>query len=420
MSAFAHLHNHTHYTLLESTITVSKLVNQAKELGMEAVALTDRGAMLGAYEFQEACKKAGITGIIGCQVNVAPLGMREKSRDMHQLVLLAMNPNGYNNLMRLVSLGWLEGFYYEPRIDMECLAEYSDDLICLSGAGEYGLLNRHLQVGADSEADRQASLMKELFGDRFYVELTDHGVEGPVSLRAANIALAKRLKLPVVATNWSHYLTKEDASAHDVQLAIQKVTTLSDTRRKRMDSQEFYLKSSEEMVELFADCPEAISNTMAIVERCCNSAIPFDGYHLPVFTCPDGLNENTYLHKLCENGLISRYGDAISEEHRERLDFELETIGKMGFEAYFLIVQDFINWAKDHDIPVILSAAPPLGRWWPIASVSPTSVPSPTACCLNASSTPGVKVCPTSTSTFAKTGGSGSSITSRKNTAKRR
>ena len=179
MSTFAHLHNHTHYTLLESTITVSKLVNRAKELGMESVALTDRGAMLAAYEFQDACEKSGINGIIGCQVNVAPLGMREKSRDMHQLVLLAMNPNGYNNLMRLVSLGWLEGFYYEPRIDMECLAQYSDDLICLSGAGEYGLLNRHLQVGADGEADRQAGLMKDMFGDRFYVELTDHGVEGP-------------------------------------------------------------------------------------------------------------------------------------------------------------------------------------------------------------------------------------------------
>ena len=226
---------------------------------MESVALTDRGAMLAAYEFQDACEKAGINGIIGCQVNVAPLGMREKSRDMHQLVLLAMNPNGYNNLMRLVSLGWLEGFYYEPRIDMECLAQYSDDLICLSGAGEYGLLNRHLQVGADGEADRQAGLMKDMFGDRFYVELTDHGVEGPVSLRAANLALAKRLDLPVVATNWCHYLTQEDAAAHDVQLAIQKVTTLSDTRRKRMDSQEFYIKSSEEMQELFADCPEAIS-----------------------------------------------------------------------------------------------------------------------------------------------------------------
>ena len=174
-----------------------------------------------------------------------------------------------------------------------------------------------------------------------------------MSLRAANLALAKRLDLPVVASNWCHYLTQEDAAAHDVQLAIQKVTTLSDTRRKRMDSQEFYIKSSEEMQELFADCPEAISNSaLVIAERCKESAIPLDGYHLPVFTCPDGLNENTYLHKLCEDGLISRYGDNITTEHRERLDFELETIGKMGFEAYFLIVQDFINWAKDHDIPV--------------------------------------------------------------------
>ncbi|TVR44541.1 MAG: DNA polymerase III subunit alpha [Planctomycetota bacterium] len=352
MSGFTHLHTHTHYTLLESTATVSGLVARAKELGMDAVALTDRGALLGAYEFQGACKKAEITGILGCQVNIAPLGMGEKSRDMHQLVLLSMNATGYGNLMRLISLGWLEGFYYEPRIDMECLARFNEGLICLTGAGEYGILNRHLQVGADGEADRQAGLLQDIFGDRLYVELTDHGVEGPVSLKEANRALAKRCGLPVVATNWCHYLNREDAAAHDVQLAIQKVTTLSDTRRKRMPSQEFYFKSEAEMVALFADCPEAIAATGEIAERCRESGVPHDGYHLPVFTCPEGMGVTDYLRQLCHDGLKSRYGTTISEEHQDRLGFELDTIEKMGFEAYFLIVQDFINWAKSQDIPV--------------------------------------------------------------------
>ncbi len=351
MSAFVHLHTHSHYTLLESSSNIGSLVNQAKELGMPALALTDRANLFGALEFFVACKKAEIQAIVGCQVNVAPLGMLEKARDMNQLVLLAMSEKGYFNLCKLVSRGWLEGFYYEARVDYECIAQYAEDLICLTGAGEFGYLNRHLAVGATEEADRQASLLKDIFGDRLYIEITDHGGESTVNVREANIELAKRLDIPMVATNWTHYLKHSNAESHDVLLAVQKTTTLQDPRRRRMPSEEFYLKAADEMTELFADVPEAISNTMVIAERCKDCNIPTGEYHLPEFECPDGLSDNDYLKQLCEVGITKRYAD-ITDEINERLEFELQTISNMGFAAYFLIVSDFINWAKDHDIPV--------------------------------------------------------------------
>ena len=351
MTDFVHLHVHSHYTLLESTNTIKSIVSQAKDLGMPAVAVTDRANLFGALEFFEAAKSAEIQAIIGCQVNVAPLGMTEKARDMHQLVLLAMSEKGYFNLCKLVSRGWLEGFYYEARVDLECIAEHCEDLICLTGSGEYGYLNRHLGVGAAEEADRQAEQLREVFGDRLYIEVTDHKDEGPVSLREANIELSKRLDLPLVATNWVHYLTREHAESHDVQLAVQKTTTLDDPRRRRMSSQEYYIKSADEMAELFADVPEAISNTLVIAERCKGCNIPTGEYHLPVFDCPDDKDPNDYLRELCEAGVRKRYAE-ITEEIQERLDFELQTILNMGFAAYFLIVSDFIMWAKNQDIPV--------------------------------------------------------------------
>jgi DNA polymerase-3 subunit alpha len=349
---FVHLHVHSHYTLLESTNTIGGIVGRAADLGQSAVALTDRAGMLAAFEFEGAAKKAGVAPIIGCQVNVAPLGMQERSPDMLQLVLLAQDHEGYRNLMGLVSRGWLEGFYYEARVDLEAIAAAAKGLICLTGAGGDGFLNRHLQVGAETEADRQAGLLRDIFNDRLFIEVCDHGTEGPVSLRDATLACAKRTGIPAVATNWCHYLTKADAEAHDVQLAIQKVTTLDDPRRKRMPSPEFYLKSAEEMAALFPDNPELLAHSVEIAQACAGSGIPQDGYHLPVFECPDNLDEMGYVRRLCDEGMQQRYGDGITEVHTERLDFELKTIAEMGFAAYFLIVQDFINWAKDHDIPV--------------------------------------------------------------------
>nr|MBA3709621.1 PHP domain-containing protein [Planctomycetota bacterium] len=400
MTEFVHLHVHSHYTLLESTITPAKLLRAVKDKGMHAIAITDRGNLFGAFELfstakelaekakgpadkaAEDAKKAraaampgdseaaaqlaerlaaellakakheAIKAIIGCQVNVAPLGMKEKVRDMHQLVLLARDETGYRNLSRLVSRGWLEGFYFEPRVDLEAIRAHSEGLICLTGAGKDGFLNRHLTAGAVEEAGRQLGLLKEVFADRLYVELSDFGVEGPVSAIAGNLQLARALDVPVVATNWVHYLEKSDHRIQDVQLAIENATTIADTRRKRMPSPEFYLKTPDEMAELFKDMPEAISNSLVIAEQCSSKVIPTGQYYLPKFQCPEDEDETSLLHHLCLIGLSRRYGDTPTDEQRERLQFELDTIGNMGFEAYFLIVADFINWAKARGIPV--------------------------------------------------------------------
>ena len=350
--SFVHLHNHSHYTLLQSPTKVAQLVQAAVAQEMPAVALTDRGNLFGAFEFQNAADKAGLKGIIGCQVNIAPLGMQERTPDMLQLVLLATSERGYFNLTRLVSEGWLEGFYYEPRVDIERVAKYAEDLICLTGAGPDGFLNRHLLAGATSEAERQALILSDIFNDRLYVEIADHGAEGPVNARGAATELARKLELPMVASNWCHYLSAEDAYVHDVQLAVQKVTTLNDTRRRRMPSNEFWFKGEAEMAQLFADIPEALSNTLTIADRCAHNVIPTGTYHLPKYDCPEGYDENSWLRELCRRGIAQRYGNNPGKEVEDRLAFELETIVKMGFPAYFLIVADFINWAKDHDIPV--------------------------------------------------------------------
>ena len=352
-SEFTHLHVHSHYTLLESPITVPRLLKAVKEKGMDAVALTDRGNLFGAYEFYSAAKDAGVKAILGCQVNVAPLGMREKARDWSQLVLLAQDEIGYRNLSKLVSRGWLEGFYFESRVDLEAIAAHSAGLVCLTGAGRDGFLNRHLQAGATEEAARQLGMLKEVFGsDRLLVEVTDHGIDGPLSAVAANAALAQSHGLGVVATNWAHYVDAKDHDIHDVQLAIQKVTTVDDTHRKRMPSREFYLKSPAEMAALFKDLPEAIANTRRVAELCVGSKIPTGTYYLPKFKCPEGETEESWMRALCARGIRRRYGDSPSDEAQSRLAFELDTILKMGFASYFLIVADFISWAKGNGIPV--------------------------------------------------------------------
>ncbi len=352
MPDFVHLHVHSHFTLLESTNTVATLVQGALDRNMDAIALTDRGGLFGAFDLHSRCHKAGIKGIIGCQVNIAPLGMTEKTRDMLQLVLLAADTTGYRNLVRLVSEGWLEGFYYESRVDIERIARYAPGLICLTGAGPDGFLNHHLLAGAPQEAERQAGILRDIFADRLFVEVCNHGDEGPVSALAGNIELARHLDLPLVATNWVHYLNRQDHILHDVQLAVQKVTTLEDPRRKRMPSDRFHLASAEEMAELFADLPEAISNTRRVSEMCASDVLPTGSYHLPYFTCPDNLSDIDYLRQLCATGMQQRYHGNPPPEADERLDFELQTIAEMGFAAYFLIVADFINWAKNENIPV--------------------------------------------------------------------
>ncbi len=372
MAEFVHLHVHSHYTLLESPIRPADLLAAAKAKGMGAVALTDRANLFGAFEFAAAAKDlnekadagdaaagAGasphLKAIVGCQINLAPLGMRERGPEMQktqQLVLLAQDETGYRNLSKLVSMGWLEGFYYEARVDLEALAPLAQGLLCLTGAGRDGYLNSHLLVGAHDEAARRHGLLKDIFADRLWVELTEHGVDAPIDLRASALAVARQVGVPPVATNWVHYIAPQDHRTQDVQLAIQKATTLADTRRKRMPSDQYWLKTPEEMAVAFAQLPEALANTLAIAERCAEKVIPTGHYYLPRFQCPAGEDERSLLGRWCTDGLAKRYGAAVGEEHLSRMAFELETISTMGFEAYFLIVADFINWAKVQGIPV--------------------------------------------------------------------
>ncbi len=348
---FVHLHVHSHYTLLRSPITVGKYVAAVKERGMAACALTDRGNLFGAFEFQSAAKDAGIKGILGAQVQVAPLGIREKTRDTSQLVLLVQNPEGYRNLARLVSKSWLTGFYFEPRVDLDLLREHHEGLLCLTGAGQNGFINRHLAAGAAEEGARQLGLLRDIFADRLWIEVTPHDPTG-VDLRGQLARLSAASGVPLCATGWVHYLDKADARIHDIQLAVQDATTLADTRRMRMDAEEYWLRSPAEMAEAFADMPEAVANTEAVAERCAGGGIPTGQYFLPRFPCPDGLDEGGTLRVLARQGAHRRYGDTLSTEVEERLAFELDTIVGMGFPGYFLIVQDFIQWAKDHGIPV--------------------------------------------------------------------
>ena len=384
MPAFVHLHVHSHFSLLTSPITIPKLFGAVAKGGMDAVALTDRGNLFGAFEFysfgkelKEKAQKASdeaaknpadeklaaaaakaaaavVTPIIGCQLNVTPGGMTEKVRDWHQLVLLATSEQGYRNLSELVSRGWMQGFYFEPRVDLDAIRELSGDLICLTGAGRWSFLNVHILKGAKEDAATQLSRLKDIFGDRLYVELADLGPDPQLDwtqLMRDNVELAHAVGVPIVATNWVHYLTRDDAKIHDVQLAIEGATTLSDTKRKKMPTEEYYLKSPAEMQERFAAWPEAISNSVVIAERC-HGKIGMGNYFLPTFPCPAGETEDSLLRSLCAAGMIRRYGEGITDAHRERLEFELATIIKMGFPAYFLIVADFINWAKGNGIPV--------------------------------------------------------------------
>ena len=384
MSAFVHLHVYSHFSLLTSPITVGKLLGNVAKKGMDAVALTDRGNLFGAFEFYMAGKelaqkaadaaavaakapddaalasaaakaaKAAVMPIIGCQVNVTPGAMNEKVRDTLQLVLLATSETGYRNLSQLVSRGWLQGFYFEPRVDLATIAELNEDLICLTGAGRWGFLNSHILKGAKEDAATQLGKLKAIFGDRVYVELADLGPDPQLEwtqLVNDNVALARAADVQLVATNWVHYLEREDGPIHDVQLAIEGATSIADPKRKKMPTGEFYLKTPEEMAAVFADLPEAIANTRVIADRC-HATIPSGKYFLPTFPCPIGKDEAGLLRELCAVGMVERYGDAVTDAHRERLEFELNTIISMGFPAYFLIVADFIGWAKRNGIPV--------------------------------------------------------------------
>lgn len=353
--AFAHLHTHTEFSLLDGSNKIKEYVARVKELGMDSAAITDHGVMYGAIDFYKAAKDAGIKPIIGCEVYVAP-GSRFDRENVsgedryYHLVLLAENNKGYENLCKIVSKGFTEGYYYRPRIDEEVLRQYHEGIIALSAclAGE---LPRMIVRGLYEEAKDVIRKHLDIFGDgNYFLELQDHGIAEQATVNQALLRLSKEMNVPLVATNDIHYTFKEDAAAHDLLLCIQTGRSVKDENRMRYEGEQYYVKSEEEMRALFKYAPDAISNTQMIADRC-NIEIEFHNTKLPHFEVPEGFTSLTYLRTLCENGLAERYPDDTGAM-KERLDYELGVIEKMGYVDYFLIVWDFINYARSQGIPV--------------------------------------------------------------------
>ncbi|MFV0602267.1 DNA polymerase III subunit alpha [Phascolarctobacterium faecium] len=349
---FTHLHVHTQYSLLDGAAKISDLVAYAKEIGMKSLAITDHGVMYGVVDFYQEAMKQGIKPVIGCEVYLTNGSRFEKTnRDgMYHLILLAENDEGYHNLMKLVSLGHLEGFYYKPRIDKDILRQYSKGIICMSAciAGEIPvqILRGNLEGAENSLKD-----YLDIFGkDNFFLEIQDHDLEEEHTVNTELKRLAKKYDLGLVATNDSHYVKREDADAQDVLLCIQTTSTVDDPKRMKFPNDQFYLKSEAEMREKFGDCPEALENTAKIAERC-NVELSFGHLLLPEFPIPNGLSAEEYLRKLCLDGMPGRYPEP-TQQVLDRLEYELGIINKMGYDCYFLIVWDFISYSRRNDIPV--------------------------------------------------------------------
>lgn len=377
--SFVHLHNHTEYSLLDGAVHIKDLIAECSRMGMPAVAVTDHGNLFGAIELvmetnslnksvaawnkehPEGPRKQEVKPIFGCEVYLSPTPISVKKqlpgrRKYTHLLLLAENETGWQNLVKLVSRSHLEGFYYKPRVDMETLREFHEGLICCT-ACIAGPLNEWLLNDQPEKAEEALLALKDIFGDdNIFVELQDHGMEEQKKCLPELVRIARKTNTPIVATNDVHFLRKEDHDMHDVLICIGTNEKLASPKRMRY-STEVYLKSPEEMREVFKDYPEAVENTLKIAERC-NVTIKLDSTSTekyPEFGTPDGSSREEYLRKVCYKGLEERYGKervAADKELRDRLDYELGIINQLKFPSYFLITADFINWAKDHDIPV--------------------------------------------------------------------
>ncbi|MCQ2362506.1 MAG: DNA polymerase III subunit alpha [Acidaminococcaceae bacterium] len=350
--SFTHLHVHTQYSLLDGASKIKDLVSRVKELGMDAIAITDHGVMYGVVDFYQECTKQGVKPIIGCEVYTVNGDMHDKqSNERFHLILLAENETGYHNLMKIVSLAQTEGFYTKPRVDKETLRKYHDGIICLS-ACMVGELPR-LIVAKNMEGARKCVREHiEIFGkENYFLEMQNHFLPEDKTINDGLQQLAKEFDLKIVCTNDLHYVRREDAAAQDVLLCLQTVTTVDDPNRMRFPNDEFYLKSPEEMAALFPDCPEALTNTEEIAKRC-NVKLQFGKFLLPEFhPIPDGLDAKGYLRQLCMEALPQRYPNADAKI-KERLEYELDIINRMGYAAYFLIVWDFINFCRSQNPPI--------------------------------------------------------------------
>ncbi len=364
MSAeFTHLHVHTQYSLLDGAIRLTDLLDKCKEYGMDSVAVTDHGAMYGALEFYKKAKAADIKPIVGCELYIAPGDMRDRKKIdgevAFHIVLLAMDHGGYQNLMKMASIAQFEGFYYKPRIDMDVLRAHNEGVIaltaCLHGQVPY-LIRKKDMDGARKKAQE----LYDIFGDRLYFEIQENGIAEQKPVNEGLISLGRDMGIKVVATNDCHYLNREEAHAHEILLCIQTGKTINDPKRFRFSTDEFYFKSQETMKKSFAYCPESIATSREITDRC-NLEIEFGNYYFPNFEVPEGESLDSLFETACRDGLQERFNDMrragtfspeVEKTYTTRLESEIDVIRTMGFPAYFLIVADFINWAKNHDIPV--------------------------------------------------------------------
>ena len=363
MADFVHVHVHSEYSLLDGLSSCRELARRAVELGMPALALTDHGTMYGAVQFYKACKAAGVKPIIGLETYVAPRGRQDRDskrdRTPYHLVLLAQDDAGYHNLMCLATIAQLEGFYYKPRVDRETLAEHADGLVVLSGCGS-SEISQLIKVGKLDQARRVIDWYREVFPDRYFLEVQEHDIPELAEVNRQVVALAGELELPLVATNDVHYARREQADIHDVLLCIQTGKTVNEPNRMRMENDSFYLKSADEMAALFREAPEAVTNTRRIADMC-EVELEFGHYHLPIFEVPEGHDARSYLRHLCEEGLKRRYA-VITSRERERLEYELDIIHRMGFDTYFLIVWDLCRFSREQNI------------WWNVRGSGASSI----------------------------------------------
>ncbi len=355
--SFVHLHTHSEYSLLDGANRIDALIDRAVDLGMPALALTDHGNLFGAWTFQKKARKAGIRPIIGCEAYVAYGDRRVRVKppdapaEYAHLVLLAADKQGYRNLVCLSSIGYMEGFYRRPRIDHEVLEEHAEGLIVLSACLS-GEVAKYLQLGRIEDARATAEWYARVFGpERYWLEVQNHGIPGQAEVNDGIFQLADELGIGVVATNDAHYLRREDADAHDTLLCIGTGKDKEDPNRLRFYGEESYFKSPEEMGALFPDRPDVLENTLALAEKC---EVQFERrYYLPNFPLPELFDEDTvYLRHLVEEGARRRYGDPLSDDVRERMEYELDVIERTGYAGYFLIVWDFIRAARERGIPV--------------------------------------------------------------------
>ena len=360
MKDFVHLHLHTEYSLLDGAAKIDEVFKLAKEQGQSAVAITDHGNMYGVVYFAEAAWKVGLKAIIGCELYMCnDLTLKDPRNNAYEhLVLLCKNDIGYKNLIKMVSKAYIDGFYYKPRCDYKTLAEHAEGLVCLS-ACLAGRVAQLLLNGRYEDAKEHVLQMKELFGEDYYLEIQNHGIEDQIRINPLLIKLSRETGVKLVATNDVHYLKKEDALMQEVMMCINTQTTLDDPRHMKFETNEFYLKTREEMEQLFPNMPEVLDVTLEIADKCSGNCIKLnkkgvperDASLVPGYTPPNGMTPYEYLKMLGEEGMRKKY-KVITPEIQERFDYELNTIADMGYLEYYLIVWDYINYARNHGIPV--------------------------------------------------------------------